>query len=315
MNIKMFDINSSSITAFVVLLIAFATASSQDVQGIIYLDQPKNIEAEQYHLSWPVLQECVSMLQAHDSLGAETCLQTLITQGRNKDGALNLLAQIQRLRGNLDEAWDLIEEAIKLSPREHLHYFQKALIAFEQRKQSSFPLSQWKWHNRTKEAYEQALALEPRMVPYRYYVIYSYINTPGIVGGDKHKALTIAQDGVDLGIRECYLMRADAYLVLDKLSEAFAGYDTSITLRIFKKNLESFKAAGYAALKKKDWTRGKRYFDYLVECRPDHPNSYDCLGDYYLAVGDTVNAVKAFKTALEKNPTFSPSAEKLRKLN
>jgi tetratricopeptide (TPR) repeat protein len=314
-NTKMFDINSSSITAFVLLLIAFASASSQDVQGIIYLDQPKNIDTEQYLQSWPALQACLSKVQAHDSLGAETCLQNLVTQGGKKDGAMNLLAQIQRRRGHLDEAWDLIETAIKLSPKEHLHYFQKALIAFEQRKETSFFLSQWKWHLRTKEAYEQALALEPRIVTYRYYVLYSYINTPCIVGGDKTKALTIAQEGVDLGIRECYLMRADAYLSLDKLPEAFADYDTSITLQIFKKNLESFKAAGYAALRKKDWTRGKRYFEYLVECRPDHPNSYDCLGDYYLAVGDTVNAVKAFKTALEKNPTFSTSAAKLRKLN
>ncbi len=314
MNTKMFDINSSSIAAFVVLLIAFATASSQDVQGVVYLDQPKNIEAEQYLLSWPALQECVSKLQARDSLGAETCLQTLITQGRNKDGSLNLLAQIQRLRGNLDEAWDLIEEAIKLSPRQHLHYFQKALIAFKEREKSSFFLSRWKWHNRTKEAYEQALTLEPRMVPYRYYVIYSYINTPGIAGGDKEKALRIAQEGTNLGIRECYLMRADAYRVIDKLPEAFADYDTSITLRIFKMNLESFKGAGYTAIKQKDWTRAKRYFDYLVECRPDHPDAYDCLGDYFLAVNDTVNAIKALETALEKNPKFEPSSEKLRKL-
>ena len=309
----MFHINTSPMPSFALLLIAFATASSQDVQGIIYLDQPKNIEVEQYLLSWPALQECVSKLQDRDSLGAETCLQTLIAQGRSKDGALNLLAQIQRLRGNLDLAWDIIDQAIELSPNQHLHYFQKALIAFKEREQSSFFLSQWKWHNRTKEAYEQALALEPRMVSYRYYVIYSYINTPKIAGGDKEKALRIAQEGTGLGIRECYLMRADAYRMIDNLPEAFSDYDTSITLRIFKRNLESFKGAGYTAIKQKDWTRAKRYFDYLVECRPDHPGSYDCLGDYFLAVNDTVNAIKALKTALERNPRFEPSSEKLRK--
>lgn len=314
MNKKMFHIGRSVITACVMLSITFHTVSSQEVQGIIYLDQPKNIEVEQYLLSWPALQECVSKLQARDSLGAEACLQTLITQGRSKDGALNLLAQIQRLRGNLDLAWDIIDQAIELSPSQHLHYFQKALVAFKEREQSSFFLSQWKWHNRTKESYEQALALEPRMVSYRYYVIYSYINTPGIAGGDKEKALRIAQEGTSLGIRESYLMRADAYRVIGKLPEAFADYDTSITLRIFKKNLESFKGAGYTAIKQKDWTRANRYFNYLVECRPDLPDSYDCLGDYFLAVNDTANAIKALKTALERNPKFEPSSEKLRKL-
>ena len=314
MCIRMFGFNLSPIIAFVVLLIAFGTASSQDVQGIIYLDQPKDIEVEQYLSSWPDLQECVLRLQSHDTLGAETCLQNLITQGRSKDGALNLLTQIQRHQGNLDKAWEIIDQAIELSPRQHLHYFQKALIAFKQREKSSFFLSQWRWHSRTKDAYEQALALEPHVIPYRYYVFYSYINTPWIGGGDKEKALRIAQEGIDLGIRECYLMRADAYRVLDKFPEAFADYDTSITLRIFKKNLESFSGAGYAAMNHGDWTRTKRYFDYLVECRADRPDSYDCLGDYFLTVGDTLNAIKAFETALQKNPKFEPSSEKLHRL-
>jgi len=311
---KMFDINISSIATFVALLPLFQKASSQDVQGVIYLDQPKDIEMGLYLSSWPSLQECISKLQSHDTLAAETCLQNLATQGRDKDGVLNLLTQIQRHHGNLDQAWETIDKAIELSPKQHLHYFQKALIAFKQRENTSFFLSQWKWHVRTKDAYEQAMALEPRMLPYRYYVFYSYINTPAIGGGDKEKALKIAQEGINLGFRECFLMRADAYRVLDRFSDAFRDYDTSITLRIFKKNLESFRGAGYAAMDQRDWTRAKRYFDYLVECRADRPDSYDCLGDYFLAVGDTLNAIKTFETALEKNPKFESSTEKLRRL-
>lgn len=314
MSTKTFSINISSFAAFVLLLLKFDTASSQDIQGVTYLDQPKDIEMELYRSSWPALEDCISKLQSHDTLGAETCLQNLATQDRAKDGALNLLTQIQRHRGNLDQAWDIIDQAIELSPKQHLHYFQKALIAFKQRAASSFFLSQWKWHSRTKDAYEKALALEPRMLPYRYYVFYSYINTPAIGGGDKDKALRIAQEGIDLGIRECHLLRADAYRVLDKLPEAFADYDTSITLHLFKKNLESFRGAGYAAMNRRDWTRTKRYFDYLVECRADRADSYDCLGDYFLAVGDTVNAIKAFETALQKNPEFGPSSEKMSRL-
>jgi tetratricopeptide (TPR) repeat protein len=310
----MFNLNISSIATLLALLTFHRPALSQDVPGVIYIDQPKDIDSGLYLSAWPSLRECISKLQSRDTVAAQSCLENLAAQGRDKDGALNLLTQIERRQGNLDQAWETIDKAIELSPKQHLHYFQKALVAFKQRENTSFFLSQWKWHVRTKDAYEHAMALEPRMFPYRYYVFYSYINTPAIGGGDKGKALKIAQDGIDLGFRECYLMRADAYRVLDKFQDAFRDYDTSITLRIFKKNLESFRAAGYAAMDQKDRTHAKRYFDYLVECRADRPDSYDCLGDYYIAVGDTLNAIKAFGTALEKNPKFESSLDKVRRL-
>jgi tetratricopeptide (TPR) repeat protein len=302
-----------------VVFIVFITTSiplrsfSQKTEGIIYLDAPRNIDLQLYLTTWPSLKECIGFLTLRDTLKAEGCLRNLINMGTAIDGALNLTAQIQRKRGKLDQAGNLIEEAINLSPREHLHYFQKALIAFEQRAKASL-LFQWTWHLRTKDAYERALVLAPRMLPYRYYVFYSYINTPFIGGGDKNKGLKIAQDGITLGMQECYLMRADAYLALDKMKEAFADYDTCISLHLFKQNLESYRNAGYAALKKKDWRHSKRYFDYLITCRPDLPQSYDCLGDYYLAVNDRPNAINAYKAALAIRPGFSRSVEKLKEL-
>jgi len=281
---------------------------------ITYLDAPRAIDPALCAAAWPELMDCIKALDAGDSLRATACLESAAAAGRSRDGALNLLAEIYHRRGERDRAWRAIGEAIRLSPRQHLHRFRQALIAFDQRRRAWFFLSKWTWHLRTKEAYERALALSPRTLPYRYYVFYSYLNTPPIGGGDGQRALAIAQEGIDLGLRGCYLFRADALLHLGRYPEAFAGYDTSIVLGLFKKNLESFKAASAAAIERQDWRRARRYCDYLVECRPDLAGSYNAIGDYFLATRDTTSAVRAFHTALEKDPSFAPAAAKLKNL-
>ena len=293
---------------------AASTPAPQGATPITYLDAPRAIDPALCVAAWPELRDCIEALEARDTLRATACLERAAAAGRSRDGALNLLAEIYRRRGEWDRAWQAIGEAIRLSPRQHLHRFRQALIAFEQRRRASFFLSKWTWHLRTKDAYERALALSPRTLPYRYYVFYSYLNTPRIGGGDGRRALAIAQEGIDLGLRECYLFRADALLHLGRYPEAFAGYDTSIVLGLFKKNLESFKAASAAAIERQDWGRARRYCDYLVECRPDLAGSYNSLGDYFLATRDTTSAVRAFHTALEKDPSFAPAAAKLKNL-
>ena len=53
--------------------------------------------------------------------------------------------------------------------------------------------------------------MNPRHVPSRYYIVYSLAQTPGIAGGDKKKALQLAQEGVDVGLVEFYVVRADVH--------------------------------------------------------------------------------------------------------
>ena len=55
-------------------------------------------------------------------------------------------------------------------------------------------------------------------------------------------------------------------------------------------------------------------FKINVKLFPDFANPYDSLGDAYLQIGDTENAIKNFKIALEKDPNFENSKTKLNKL-
>jgi tetratricopeptide (TPR) repeat protein len=281
---------------------------------ITYLDSPRTIDLAECLAAWPGLEYAIAALAARDTARAATLLEQAAKAGPNRDGAMNLLAEVYRHRGERDRAWHTVGEAIRLAPTQHLHWFRRALLAFDQRAHARFVLSTWQWHLRTKEAYERALALAPRSLPCRYYVFYSYLNTPRIGGGDVHRALAIAQEGVHLGVRECVLFRADALLHLNQYPEAAADYDTSMAWGLFKKNLESFDAACRVAIGRGDWTHARRWCGYMVRCRPDLAGSYDRRGEFGLATGDTAAAVRDFRLALARTPVDPPASRALAEL-
>jgi tetratricopeptide (TPR) repeat protein len=149
-------------------------------------------------------------------------------------------------------------------------------------------------------------------VPYRYYLAYTYLQEPWLIGGDKDEALRLAQQGVDMGLKEFLVVRADVHRLRGEVAPAFADYDESIRSSVFK--LNSYLGAGQLALEQRMLERAKRYFEYAVRCRPDSPKTHDGLGDYYAAIDETQAAAQAYVTALQKDPNYSPAREKLANL-
>ncbi len=227
------------------------------------------------------------------------------------DGALNLLAQLEREDGMLDESEAFIQKAIRSNPKQHLHPFQEAMICYAHLSTASGLLQRWKWHRKTKDAYQRAFGLDPRPVPYRYYLAYTYAQEPGIAGGDKDRALRMAQEGIDMGQKEFYVVRADIHRLRGEPAPAFADYDRAIAEKTFK--LNSFLAAGNLGLEQKDTKRAKKYFEWAVLCTPDSPRTHEGLGDYYAAVGDRSAAAAAYEAALRADPGSSQAREKLSK--
>ncbi|MCB0532937.1 MAG: tetratricopeptide repeat protein [Lewinellaceae bacterium] len=73
-------------------------------------------------------------------------------------------------------------------------------------------------------------------------------------------------------------------------------------------------AAGYDRLKDEKTDDAIAIFQMNVELNPKSWNAYDSLGDAYAAKGDTENAKASYQKALELNPNFTASKEKLEKL-
>ena len=283
------------------------------VPGVTYADQPRGIELSVYLATWPTLGPSIQRLQASQRAAVKAELRQQAASKGTFDGALNLLAQLQREDGAFDEADKTIGAALALQPKQYLHSFQQAMICFARLMRGSGMLERWKWQQRTRDAYQRTLDLNPRSVEARYYIAYTYMNTPAIGGGDKKKALELSNGGIALGQDEFYVVRADARRLLGEVDAAFTDYDASIQRRVFK--LSAFLAASQAALERKDLDRAKRYCEWAVHCRPDSAGAHENLGDYYVSVRDLPAALTCYKEALQKEPNRASVKSKLAKLD
>lgn len=286
-------------------------AAGQGVPGITYAEQPTGIEFATYVATWPALESEIHRLQSGERAAVMHELGQRAAEPGMSDGALNLLAQLQREDGALDDAEKSVSKAIAVQPKQFLHHFQHAMIQFAHLTRAS-GLGRWRWQQKTNDAYRRTLELNPRHVPARYYVAYSLAQTPGIAGGDKRKALQLAQEGVDMGSVEFYVVRADVHRLRGELEAAFADYDATIDRNVFK--LNSFVAAGSAALARGDMSRAKRYLEWAVLCRQDAAATHEGLGDYYVAIEDELGARREYEIALQKEPNRESVQNKLKRL-
>lgn len=270
-----------AIAAVALLPLAGAGAAAPDGAPITYVEQPTGIPLDDYLRAWPALEPEVSRLNRGARQEVKADLVRLAAASTVTDGALNLLAQLDREDGALDEAEAFIDRAIASSPKQHLHRFQQAMIFYAHLVKATGSLERWKWHRRTRAAYEAAYALDPKPVPYRYYLANTYLQAPAIAGGDKEKAFRMTQEGIDMGRKEFYVIRADVHRLRGETAAAFADYDRSIAENLFK--LNSFLAAGDLALARHDYARAKAYFEWAVRCRPDSPRTHEGLAKFKAA--------------------------------
>jgi len=87
-------------------------------------------------------------------------------------------------------------------------------------------------------------------------------------------------------------------------------------LKKFPDEPSIYNTMGYYNLQvKKDTAAAKQYFEKYITMYPDGCNPYDSMGEFYLDIGDTANAEKYYKMALEKYPFNISSVEALEKID
>jgi tetratricopeptide (TPR) repeat protein len=279
------------------------------LSDVIYMDQPTGIELSVYVATWPSLTPYIDRLKAAQFAAVEADLGRRAVAKDVSDGELNLLAQISWQRGSLDAADSAAARAVALQPQQSLNAFQQAMVDFAHLRRASGIIEQWKWQRRTRDAYQQTLNLDPQNVSARYYLAYTYMNTPWIGGGDTQKALQLSEGGIAQGQNGFYVVRADAHRLRGELDAANADYDTSMKLKVFK--LSGFLDAAQEEMGRRDWDRAKRYLDWAVHCRPDATKAHEALGDYYLAMNDRLRARHSYEDAVEKDPKNESAKTKL----
>jgi tetratricopeptide (TPR) repeat protein len=295
------------------LVIAAMTAQApgyaQHVQGVIYADQPTGIDSGVFVSKWPSLEQYIDLI--HDARRAEA-LHALRERARSTsitDGELNLLAQLEWQHGDLNAADAAVDRAVAMAPNEPLHAFQRAMVSFAHLRASSGFMERWSWQRKTRDAYARVFELDPGNVSARYYLAYSYMNTPSIGGGDTAKALSLADGGIALNQYEFYAVRADAHRLRGEREAAALDYDAAIALKVIK--LGGFLDAGADALERGELERARKYYEWAAYCRADASGPFEGLGDYYLAIKDYDLARQNYETALQKDPSQDAVKRKL----
>jgi tetratricopeptide (TPR) repeat protein len=328
-----FGLSSSKEWIFAIILLSpgtFAGRLNAQQQGlrsdVIYMDQPTGIKYDTYLATWPRLDPYVKAIRNSGAAAVEAELKQRSTLPTVSDGELNLLAQLEWQHRELDAADHSIAKAIEIQSGQSLNWFQQAMVDFahlmyvsgaEDSYQSglSHPLKgleTWKWQRRTRDAYQRTLDLDTRNLFARYYIAYTYINTPSLVGGDTAKAIKMSDEGIALGQVGFYVVRADAHRARGELDAANADYETAIRLKVIK--LGGFLDAAKEELQRKQFDRARRYYEWAIYCRPDSSKAYEGLGDYYLAMGVSDQAKSCYEAAVRKNPRNDAAQAKLNHL-
>ena len=205
--------------ATLLLICCFAAGSIEQpnaaqnlrLPDIIYMDQPTGIDASTYVTTWPQLAPCLDRLKSSQSSAVEADLKRRAAASNVSDGELNLLAQLEWQHGELEAADSAVARAVAQRPNQSLNAFQLAMANFAHLRRASGMVEQWKWQRRTRDAYQRTFDLDPRNVSARYYLAYTFMNTPWIGGGDTGKALSLSEGGIALGQIGFYVVRADAH--------------------------------------------------------------------------------------------------------
>lgn len=121
---------------------------------------------------------------------------------------LYLQSRVQQAFEQLDEALSSAERAVQLEPNNALYHTQVAEVcgsmAGRAGKLKAFSLAR-----RVRKECEQAIALDPKQVDAREILANFFWLAPGIVGGDKNKAASIAAEIVRISPGQGALVQAE----------------------------------------------------------------------------------------------------------
>ena len=172
-----------------------------------------------------------ALWQAKDAQAAHTLLTPLVTKKTKDARLLALLGQTEALLNNAGKAENLLEKAVKLDSKNADYQHWYATVSCNLASSASM-LSALGYAKRCKKAYETALKLAPEN-PRSYIALGSFLaQAPGIAGGDKDKALQLAEQLKQIDPLQGALLQLNASdLQDDAVFNALLAKDELLTQR------------------------------------------------------------------------------------
>lgn len=128
---------------------------------------------------------------------------------------------------------------------------------------------------------------------------------------NQEEALTWADQALSQNKNfQTLFVKGGLLLQMGKVAEATPLTDEAVALA----NLNQLNALGYQMLQANNPKKAVEYFKLNTERNPEDANSYDSLGEGYMALGDNNKAIESFKKSLSLNPPPFVKANSLKNL-
>jgi len=210
-----------------------------------------------------------------------------------------VMSRIHLLRGNLDEALKLAEQAAALEPRSAVYRYQVAAVVGTQAQRASI-FRQPGLARRFKRETEAAVALDPKYVEARWGLMQFYLQAPGIAGGDKKKARAEAEEIAWLEPVRGWFARVQIAREEKRTAEIEGYYRKAVEADPRSYPAQMSLANYYASDAQKKYDLAERHAREALQIYPDRAGAYALLAGLFAFQGRLPD-LEAILAQAEKN--------------
>ncbi len=205
-------------------------------------------------------------------------------------------------RDEYQKAVDLFTKAIALEPKNADHHFYLGAAYGEQAQQANV-LKQASLAKKTKAAFEQAVALNPKHTEARFALISYYLLAPGFMGGGDDKAL--AQAAAIKAYDNIDGHRAHARVYLHQKKPDLARKEFVDAVRANPKSPKAHVLFGnFLAANDKNWSSALHEYEMAVQLDPAYMVAYLRIGQHAVSSGSNyARGEEALRKYLAYTPT------------
>ncbi|MDP3148890.1 MAG: tetratricopeptide repeat protein [Ignavibacteria bacterium] len=260
------------------------------------------------------LNSAKNLLQNNKLNEAKSILEKLISNDKNNAEAHFYLGKTLLRMKEYEDASDEFETAIKINYNNADYHFWFAQAMGADAVNSSI-FTKIKLAPKIKDEYMKTVKINPSHIDGRVGLINFYRMAPGIMGGSMEKAYSEAKILIGYDEKVGHSQLAALYVADKNNAKAEEEFKFLENKYGNQKDFSGFyNAYGYFLVSISRNEEAIVKFKKQIELDPKNPNSYDSLGDGYLAAGNKNEAIAQFKKALEIDQNFTASQKKLKDL-
>lgn len=254
------------------------------------------------------LQKADRLLRASQVQLADQILTRILDVDPQNEKALALMGEVRLAERRPVEAVTFADRALQINPSKADYHVLRGQGLGQQAQQRmslfALPLA-----SASLRSFETAVHLEPGNRKAVAELFNFYFHVPSIGGGSQKKALALAEQTIPLDPSRGHHMKG---LILERRKDPGAAQrEFRLALAADPQYAAPCLHLGYLELEMNQVDYALAHFQKLVELDPGNANSFESLGDGWMAKGRLEEAIQAYRTSLTLDPVFLPSLDHL----